>query len=303
VKFRAKLPQSDLSLRLVVAIAMLALALFGFLDYLTGYEVSFAVFYLAPVTLAAWYAGRRWGVTFALGSSLVWYAAEIAAGYPYSHLLIPVWNAGVRFVFFLVIGLLLSSLRDHLLAERRLARTDDLTGLLNTRAFLSRLEQEVLSARRTRSPITLAYVDLDDFKSVNDTHGHAEGDRVLRAVARILQKSLRQTDAVARLGGDEFALILPATNLDGATTVINNLLLPAEFLQHGLRPVTCSIGAIVFQEPPGNVAQAIAAADVQMYSAKKAGKNVRFIKESSESGSDKSHAALSPDATSYGSSS
>jgi diguanylate cyclase (GGDEF)-like protein len=245
---------------LIVAIAIAALALVGFLDFLTGYEVSFAVFYLVPVTVAAWYANRNWGIIFALGSSLTWYAAEIAAGYPYSHFLIPIWNAGVRFVFFLMIGLLLSSLRDRLLAERHLARTDDLTGLLNKRAFMFRLEHELLLAGRTESPITLAYVDLDNFKDINDTHGHGEGDRLLRVVARIMEQSLRQSDTVARLGGDEFALILPATDLDGAKSVINNLLQPGDFQRQGFQPVGCSIGAIVFREPPGDVDQAIAAA-------------------------------------------
>ena len=98
---------------------------------------------------------------------------------------------------------LLSTLRASLLEQERLARTDARTGVYGRRAFEERLEYELVRARRRQSPLTLAYLDLDNFKLVNDTFGHAEGDRVLQTTALALSKAIRQTDTAARLGGDE----------------------------------------------------------------------------------------------------
>jgi diguanylate cyclase (GGDEF)-like protein len=268
-----------LSRAAIVAISGAAVALIGVLDWVTGYEVSFGVFYLAPVAVTTWYASRRTGFAFAVGSSFVWYAAEIAAGYPYDHPLIPVWNAFVRLSFFLITATLMAAVRLRLDAERLLATTDGLTGLLNSRAFRERLEQQLAIAQRTGRPFTLVYVDLDDFKRINDTYGHGEGDRQLRAVGRVLVDETRKTDSVARLGGDEFALILPDTDRSGAETVTGKL---APLLRRATigvaAPLTCSVGAVVFREPPRNADEAIAAADRLMYDAKSRGKDAAVLR-------------------------
>jgi len=249
------------------------LGLVGVLDALTGDEIFFGVFYLTPVSIAAWYAGRRWGIAFALVCSVVWFTVERAGGYSFPHAAIPVWNAFVRLVFFLVIALLLAALRSHLQQESRLARTDPLTGLLNARAFRLRLTHDLAVTERTGHALTLAYVDLDDFKRVNDAAGHAEGDRLLRIVADRLTQGTRRSDTVARLGGDEFGLVLPATDLDGAEALVLGLAQMLGQLTAAGTPVTCSIGAAVFQTLPDDAETAIAAADRLMYEAKKAGKN------------------------------
>jgi predicted signal transduction protein with EAL and GGDEF domain len=176
-QFIAGLPQGA-----VVAIATVALAVVGLLDYLTGFEISFGLFYLVPVCTVGWYHGRRAGIVFACLSSVVWYGVELAGGYPYHHALIPVWNAAVRFGFFVIIALLVAALRGRLAAERRLARTDALTGVMNKRAFAEQLDRDLALARRLGMPIALAYVDLDDFKQANELYGHAGGDEVLRMV-------------------------------------------------------------------------------------------------------------------------
>ena len=150
---------TGLSRTALIALALAALALVGVLDRLTGGEISFSVFYVLPVAIAAWYADRTAGVVFALASSVVWYSAELASGYPYHHPLIPIWNACVRLGFFLIISVLLSALRDRLAVEQRFARTDPLTGLLNSRAFADRLEHDLRLIDRVGSPLTLAYVD------------------------------------------------------------------------------------------------------------------------------------------------
>ena len=266
----------------VITIAISSVVVIGALDYLTGYQISFAVFYLIPVTIAAWYATREWGLVLAFGASLAWYVAEIAAGYPYLHGLIPIWNAFVRLVFFAIIALLLSALRSRLNAETQLAKTDALTGLSNSRAFRDRLEHDWGLMKRCGTPLSLMYIDLDNFKSVNDTHGHGTGDRLLRHVANELEKSVRRTDMVARLGGDEFGLILPATDLEGVQSLTQKLGRTFREMDDDGKTVTCSIGAVVFNEHPESTDEAVSAADRLMYAAKVRGKNRHVVKRYSE---------------------
>ncbi len=107
------------------------------------------------------------------------------------------------------------------LAEQ--ARHDALTGLLNHQAFGAALEKELTRAARYRHGLTLAFVDADAFKAINDTHGHLEGDRVLRALAGLLRESLRQTDLAGRLGGDEFAVLLLESEADTGGSLLARL--------------------------------------------------------------------------------
>ena len=110
--------------------------------------------------------------------------------------------------FAAVAALAIDNARTHGELER-LATTDELTGLPNRRSFAAQLERELARARRYGTPLSLLLLDLDNFKSINDTHGHGAGDRVLVGVARGLESCLRAPDLVARLGGDEFAVLLP----------------------------------------------------------------------------------------------
>lgn len=257
----------------ILALAVGAVAIVGGLDYLAGYEVSLSLLYLGPVAIAAWYADRSSGIAVALLSCLSWYIADVVAGHPYSSPAIPVWNALVRLGFFLTTGLLVSTLRKNLLSQRHLARTDGLTELYGRRAFEDRLRHDLALAKRRGSTLSLAYVDLDNFKSVNDSRGHAEGDRVLRAVARVLRHTVRKADTAARIGGDEFALVLLDTDRRGAEEVISKL---RDELQEARGttawPVTCSIGVTTFMDPAISPESAVAAADASMYEAKRSGK-------------------------------
>jgi diguanylate cyclase (GGDEF)-like protein len=257
----------------ILALAVCGVAMVGGVDYLSGYEVSMSLFYLGPVALAAWYSGGWTGAAIAVISCVGWFMADMAAGHPYSHPAIPVWNALIRFGFFIITGSLVTALRRSLLIHRHLARTDGLTGLYGRREFEDRLRHDLALAQRRKSPVTLAYVDVDDFKSVNDTHGHAGGDRVLRAIGRALKRSIRGTDTAARLGGDEFALLLPDTDSRGAQQIISNL----ERQLHGALGanrfvVTCSIGVATILDAAMSPESAVAAADKLMYEVKRKGK-------------------------------
>ena len=257
-----------------LAISILLVGGVAYLDSVTGYELSFSVFYLIPISLTAWYVGRTTGQAMSVISALAWLAVDVASGRDYSSAFVPFWNAAVRLGFFVLVAALLASLRRHLRLEESLARVDGLTGVMTGRSFQQSAAEVIGLASRTESPFSLIYVDLDDFKKVNDTRGHAEGDRALKAVATALMQSVRRTDLVGRLGGDEFAVLLPDTDDAGAREVIEKIRsnLAATAADAGW-PIGASIGAAVYLTPPEDTEEAIAQADELMYRAKASGKN------------------------------
>jgi diguanylate cyclase (GGDEF)-like protein len=165
-------------------------------------------------------------------------------------------------------------LRKALEKEKELARLDTLTGLANRRAFYEALEKERARTHRYGRPLTVAYLDVDDFKRINDSQGHAVGDMVLVTMAQTLRENLRVNDVVARLGGDEFAILLPETDVAAAEVVVRKIqdLLGKEMAAYGW-PITFSIGVANFLDPPESLEMMIRTADELMYMAKAAGKN------------------------------
>lgn len=162
--------------------------------------------------------------------------------------------------------------------ERLLARTDTLTGAANSRHFLGRLEQEMDRTRRYRRPFSVAYLDLDNFKLVNDSQGHGAGDLVLCQVAACVHRHARESDLLARLGGDEFSLLLPETDDVAAFAAMTKLHheLQAEMHTHGW-PVTFSVGVLTCHEVPESSQCIITMVDKLMYGVKREGKNaLRF---------------------------
>jgi diguanylate cyclase (GGDEF)-like protein len=159
----------------------------------------------------------------------------------------------------------------------RLAQTDALTGLANRRVLGARLEDEVARAARNGTSISFVIADIDDFKEINDGHGHQAGDEVLRAVSHTLGKSVREIDLAARYGGEEFVLVLPGSGLQDAKRTadrirraVAELLIPTEGGK--TMRVTASFGVAAFPTYPTADAL-LAAADAALYQAKRSGKN------------------------------
>ena len=185
------------------------LSIVGFLDYVTGAEYSFTIFYLLPVSLVTWYVGRRAGFSIALVSALVWSLAYISTTQVHWDTLVPYWNLIERLVIFLIVNFTVAAIKSALDREAALARTDYLTGAPNARAFFERMQQEIAYLRRNGRPFTVAYIDMDNFKAINDTLGHSGGDLVLRSVVNTISANIRVTDCACRLAGDEFAVLMP----------------------------------------------------------------------------------------------
>ncbi len=258
----------------VLTAALLLVALLGAADYLNGPDVSLLIFYVVPVFVASWYAGRGAGLLACAASGLAWFLVAHATAEHFSHPLIAYWNASVRLGFIVILAHLVASFRRSLAQERELARTDYLTGAFNGRSFAEAAEAEIVRARRHAHPFSVAFMDVDDFKLVNDRHGHSAGDRLLRLVSDALRANVREVDRVARLGGDEFAVLMPETDDRAAEVVLRRVrrrLLEAA-REEGW-PVTFSAGLITWVEPPAGVDEMLRAADELMYAAKRHGKN------------------------------
>src|SRR5205823_7996192 len=139
---------------------------------------------------------------------------------PGMHAGVGLWNGIALFAMLVLTAGLVARVRSGMHRERRLARTDPLTGAANGRTFYETAATEARRAQRSGRPLTLAYLDLDNFKQLNDHLGHAAGDEALVEVVKSLQPALRVADLLARLGGDEFALLLPDTAAEGALALL-----------------------------------------------------------------------------------
>jgi diguanylate cyclase (GGDEF)-like protein len=254
-----------------LAASFLFLGAVALAQFWVGPELSLALLYLVPVAAAAWWAGRIQGVVLSLAAALAWHWVNVlhTPGAPAGPRL---WNECVYLGFFLTTAALVSALRATGAREKELAQTDPLTGSASGRAFYENVHVELERSRRTGRPVTLAFLDLDDFQQLNDRLGRTAGDRVLRRVTDLLRRNLRPADVVGRLGGDEFGLLLPETDGPGAALVLarlqkNLLRITAET---GC-PVSASVGAATFPVPPdaNEVAQFVAA---QLAAAKSGGK-------------------------------
>lgn len=162
-------------------------------------------------------------------------------------------------------------------AELRIrAETDPLTGIMNRRSFFARAAEEIARTRRSAEPLALILLDIDHFKSVNDTYGHAAGDAILRLLTSTVQRQLRNYDRFARLGGEEFAVLVPGVSLQDALGVaerirlqIADLILP---ILEGRR-MTASFGVSVLLADDVAIDDVLARADMALYDAKKGGRN------------------------------
>ena len=217
-------------------------ALVGVLDRLTPPHVHLGVLYVLPVLLVTWQDGVRWGLVFAALTTLL----RVQAG--------------------------LAQLRRTQAQLEQLATFDPLTGALNARAFLGQLEHEMGRARRYSRPVALLYLDLDNFKTVNDRHGHDTGDAVLRLVGEAIRQTVRRVDTVGRLGGDEFAVVMPETDGPVAHAAAARLAAGIRSVFRGTPSVTASIG-VLSGTPVGTAEELLRRADQAMYAAKRGGKD------------------------------
>ena len=243
-------------------------------DYVTTYELTLTPFYLFVVLLVTWNCGWRWGLCFCVlsfGAPLIIGGIE---GLPYSEPKYFYIDNANRLISYLVALSLTSQLKSQHEHERDSARLDYLTGLANPKGFYETFTIEIARHRRECKPMSVAYLDCDNFKQVNDRHGHKEGDRLLEMIAQTLKANLRKTDVPGRLGGDEFVIVLSNVDKEHAVAALNKLRreLDLAMAKHDW-PVTFSIGLGIFLDVPASEDEIISFTDKLMYQVKSGGKN------------------------------
>ncbi|OLD21819.1 MAG: hypothetical protein AUJ01_01495 [Acidobacteria bacterium 13_1_40CM_3_65_5] len=231
------------------------------------------ILYTIPVLLVTWTEGLAWGIVFAVATTvfreaIAW--VQMPADTPM------LWRIVNGLAYLAVLGIAMAGLQTLRRSEATLAHLvtqDQLTNVLNARAFADRLTQELDRNRRYPRPLALMYMDLDNFKVINDTHGHQTGDAVLRLVADAMRSSVRQADVVGRLGGDEFAVLMPETDAQLADAAAKRLIVGLRSVFKGTPNVTASIGVVSCTATDASTDDLLRRADQAMYDAKKSGKD------------------------------
>lgn len=236
-------------------------------------SVSLEPLLLLPVVIASWYGNLIIGLS-------VSFITAFSTLISYDHVLLSVptanalYTALVYFSALCILSILIDNFSAAFKVEEAAAEHDHLTGLLNIRGLTSLLEEEIARTKRYRHPFTVAYIDIDNFKAINDSKGHYGGDVILCKLSKIITTSFRESDYIGRIGGDEFVCLLPETKQPDAKVVFDKLQknLDAAFCSGDI-VVTFSIGVVTFEAAPSNTQEALDLVDKVMYRVKKLNKN------------------------------
>lgn len=258
--------------RVVFAGSILSVALIAFADIFSGTLVRLFYLYTFPLVAVGLHCQRP-SFRFTVWASVL--ASEMLVQ---SNLNIPMMLIVGHLIFkgvasaTIVLGA--NTVRILYLRTLELATTDGLTKLMNRRAFESILNFEIARKKRYGEMFSMALLDLDGFKELNDSMGHKVGDNALRLVADVFRDNTRESDVIARLGGDEFVILMPNTSTMDCRATCNRLCTSvANRMKEARFSLTVSIGAITFKTSPSSAENAIVQADTAMYEAKKNGKN------------------------------
>lgn len=257
------------SARFIWWLSFLMMLLIVGLSSTTSYIMYLEPFIALPIILACWYSTRKSGILLALLSAVTLFISKQLIDAPDLHIESAVYDGISHLVAYVFLAILITNFRSIHQVELIAADTDSMTGLLNPRGFYAELANELLRSIRYKRTFSLAYIDIDNFKAINDSLGHSAGDDLLKAVAACLKSSLRATDSVARLGGDEYACLLPETKTEEAKKVysIVEQRLTTSMRSHNWQ-VSFSVGIVTFETLPEDVKEAIAITDKLMYSVK-----------------------------------
>ena len=252
-----------------LTLGMVSLLLIAVIDYATGFALRFTVLYLVPLLIITWVTGRLFGIMLAVVACSSWAYIDVIAGRYTDEPHLLYWDWGTALLGFMVLVIGLSVLRQALEDAHFQSRKDVLTGLVNKGGFYQVVGAELEMCRRYKRTLSIAYIDCDNFKMVNDKFGHHVGDNLLRVVSTTMQRKLRTSDLPGRLGGDEFAVMLPETDAEACRGVVE--MLQQRLLQEMKEndwPVTFSIGIATFVRMPASIEDMIRQADKLMYSVK-----------------------------------
>jgi diguanylate cyclase (GGDEF)-like protein len=261
--------RSRLAARSGALLPWLALVMaIGVADWLVGSTLPLLGLLVLPVVGASWPGRRPPAIGVAVGAAIVAATVSVLDGRALG--VSWVWEALLVLAVYVAVAVLVARQGRAIEQQRRLAAVDALTGALSRATFLERVEAELALARRHQRVVSLLYLDVDDLKTINDTHGHHAGDRHLVALVGRVTACLRRSDLIGRLGGDEFAVLLPDTTRDHAEVAADRLR-RALLLDSGEEPIYVSMGLVSYEHPPADADMLLRRADALMYAAKRNG--------------------------------
>jgi diguanylate cyclase (GGDEF)-like protein len=262
------------SARLIWRLSLLSSLMIAAVAFVTEKYIYLEPFLVLPIVFASWYGSNRAGVFLALITSVVLAVSREWLSASTFSLQFVIFDGLSHLIAYSILAILITNFRSVHRVEVVAADTDNLTGLHNPRSFYVELANELLRSKRFKRILSLAYIDIDNFKNINDSLGHSIGDELLVEVAKCLKSSLRATDTISRLGGDEFVCLLPETGDKDVKYLFSKVKkLLSERMQSHSWPVGFSVGVVTFETLPADVKQAISVADDLMYSVKKDNKN------------------------------
>lgn len=277
---RPTLPWGQRGHPVLVLLGVLLVPLVALLDYLAGPEFGFSLLYLIPIVAVARLGDWTSAWFTAVLAAVAWMVIDVMSGPPYSTFLAPLWNTLTRLTFFGLSLFAIRSFQEKLAAAEIRALSDPLTGLPNRQYLEIMLGAARARLERYHKPLTLAYLDVDNFKRLNDLHGHHAGDVLLKRIGQVLVDSTRDTDTVARVGGDEFVILLPESVPTDAQPVLERINAGLQRIPiPGGSEVSLSIGACTFYKPLESSEAMIREADERMYRVKRSGKDRVLIDE------------------------
>jgi diguanylate cyclase (GGDEF)-like protein len=263
-----------LSRKAVFSISLFLVFILGISQYLMHGAINLDPVYILPVIISSWYGSKLSGIWVSLFSVLV--LGVIEWGFWQGSLQITerLVFIGSHLATFLLAALIVTYFSITHRIEVDAADTDTLTGVHSVRSLQVELNNVLLRSKRYNRAFSLAYIDIDNFKKINDLHGHSTGDNLLKEVANCLVSSLRVTDIIARIGGDEYVCVLQETGQEEARSAFAKVidLLDKKMKIHGW-PVSFSVGVVTFQKLPEDINAAMTIADKLMYSVKNDKKN------------------------------
>jgi diguanylate cyclase (GGDEF)-like protein len=250
-------------------LSLLAIIVICYTMLVVQVEIDLKPLLVLPILLASWYGGSRAGVSLVLFTTILFLAMHWVLGCIKFHERFPIVDTLIALFSYLFISIVVTNFKKVHGSAELAADTDFLTGLNSSRMFYEALDNEIVRSKRYRHTFSLTYIDIDDFKLINDTKGHSVGDELLVEVSKCLQSSLRKSDVIARLGGDEFICLLPETIVKEAKSAITKVEKHLKYLmkKRGWN-VSFSIGVVTYRVLPDSVIEAIKLADELMYEVK-----------------------------------
>jgi diguanylate cyclase (GGDEF)-like protein len=241
-------------------------------DYLTRHQTPISLFYALAIVATAWFSWPAASAGAAMLSGIC--MAAVTAAFAGPHTSATATSMPAQSAFFLAFAAILMAfkyLQDQL---GRMSTIDPLTELVNSRHFLAIGSVEIERSQRYKHPFSIIYIDIDDFKDINETVGHGAGNELLREIARTIKAMIRRTDTVARLGGDDFALLMPETGESAVKAVVARIQAKAADIKapHA-KKVTFSFGVITAAGHGGAFDEMVRMAHTLMREAKGHGKN------------------------------